>query len=205
MSKKMKRGFQLIIAILLYSFYSNFALGQGLELGPFPWGSSLEALNSSLSENNQMGQVREDTFRLEIEMQHTPTQTVKIRKGSLVALNWSANPSMTGRLYGYTYEGKLFGRVFLFKDQPEIFPETVIGALKKKYPEGRTYRSFTKDRFVPMFEYKSDQLYTFTTERGIFFYDPPVLEKVVKKYQAEHEQEMKRFEDKQQDPLSPKQ
>ncbi|HMK65259.1 MAG TPA: hypothetical protein VK564_05650 [Thermodesulfobacteriota bacterium] len=176
-----------------------WALGQSLDLGPFPWGSSLENLNSDLSEKNQVGQIREDTYRLEIEIQYSPTKSVKIRKGSLVALNWSANPSMSGRLYGYAYEGKLFGRVFYFKDYPEIFPETAIGTLKKKYPEGRIYRSFTRDRFISLFEYKTDQLYAFTTERGIFFYDTGVLEKVAKKYQTEKEEEIKRFEDKQPD------
>ena len=202
-TKTVKWIFRLIFGVLCFSFYSNPALAQGLELGPFPWGSSLGALNSALSEKNQIGQVREDTFRLEIEIQYTPTKVLKIRKGSLVALNWSANPSMAGRLYGYAYEGKLFGRVFFFKDYPEIFPETVISTLKKKYPEGRIYRSFTRDRFISLFEHKTDPLYAFTTERGIFFYDPAVLEKVIKKYQEEYDQEVKRFEDKQPDTKAP--
>jgi hypothetical protein len=201
--KKMKWGFHLILGLFSFLFYSNLASGQGLELGPFPWGSSLDNLNSIMSEKNQIGQVREDTFRLEFEIQYTPTRVIKARKGNLVALIWSANPSMAGRLYGYAYEGKLFGRVFFFKDYPEIFPETVIGSLKKKYPEGRSYRSFAKDRFISLFEYKSDRLCAFTTERGIFFYDPEVLDKVVKKYQAENEQEIKRFEEKQPDIKSP--
>jgi hypothetical protein len=201
--KNMKWGVHLILGIFSFLFYSNLALGQGLEMGPFPWGATLDALNNALSEKNQVGQVREDTFRLEIEIQYTPTKVIKARKGSLVALNWSANPSMAGRLYGYAYEGKLFGRVFFFKDYPEIFPETVIGSLKKKYPEGRIYRSFAKDRFISLFEYKADRFYTFTTERGVFFYDPEVLDKAVKKYQADYEQEMKRFEEKQPDAKAP--
>jgi hypothetical protein len=172
-------------------------MGQGLDLGPFPWGASIEELNGSFNEKNQTGQVREDTYRLEFEFQYGPTKAVKIRKGSLAALVWSSNPSMSGRLYGFTNDGKLFGRVIFFKDHPEIFSETVIGTLKGKFPQGRTYRSFTRDRFISLFEYKSDQLYVFTTERGIFFYEPNVLEKIVKKYQSEYEQEVKRFEEKQ--------
>jgi hypothetical protein len=204
--RERKMKIKMIKSVLFMVFWSFslllnplWALGQSLELGPFPWGSNLENLNSDLSEKNQVGQVREDTYRLEIEIQYSPTKSVKIRKGSLVALNWSANPSMAGRLYGYAYEGKLFGRIFFFKDYPEIFPETAIGTLKKKYPEGRIYRNFTKDRFISLFEYKTDQLYVFTTERGIFFYDTSVLEKVAKKYQTEKEEEIKKFEDKQPD------
>jgi hypothetical protein len=204
--REWKMKIKMIKSVLFMVFWSFslllnplWALGQSLELGPFPWGTNLENLNSDLSEKNQIGQVREDTYRLEIEIQYSPTRSVKIRKGGLVALNWSSNPSMAGRLYGYAYEGKLFGRVFFFKDYPEIFPETAIGTLKKKYPEGRIYRSFTKDRFISLFEYKTDQLYVFTTERGIFFYDTSVLEKVAKKYQTEKEEEIKRFEDKQPD------
>jgi hypothetical protein len=199
----MKWRLQLIICTGCILLYSSITLGQSLEWGPFPWGLGLDALNNAMSEKNQIGQLREDNYRLEIELHYTPTKIIKIRKGSLVAVNWSANPSLSGRLYGYAYEGKLFGRVFFFKDYPEIFPETVIGTLKKKYPEGRTYRSFAKDRFISLFEYKTDQLYAFTTERGIFFYDTAILEKIVIKYQAENEQEVKRFEEKQPDTKAP--
>lgn len=195
--------FTLVLFTASVFFFSPLARSQSIDWGPFQWGVSLDALNSSMNEKNQIGQVREDTFRIEIEIQYTPTKVVKIRKGSLVALNWSANPSMAGRLYGYSYEGKLFGRVFFFKDYPEIFPETVIGTLKKKYPEGRIYRSFVKDRFISLFDYRTDQQYVFTTERGIFFYDPAVLEKLVKKSQAENEEEIKRFEEKQPDIKAP--
>ena len=176
---------------------TGVGLSQGLDWGPFPWGLSLEELNGSFNEKNQIGQVREDKYRVEIELQYTPTKVIKTRKGNLLALIWSSNPSMAGRLYGYCYDGKFFGRVIFFKDHPEIFPETVIGTLKGKYPQGRTYRSFTRDRFISLFEYKSDKLYVFTTERGIFFYEPNVLETIVKKSQSQYEQEMKRFEDKQ--------
>jgi hypothetical protein len=196
-------GLKLVFLTAFVFFFAPLAQGQQIDWGPFQWGATLDQLNSSLSEKNQIGQVREDTFRIEIEIQYTPSRVIKARKGNLVALNWTSNPSMAGRLYGYTYEGKLFGRVLFFKDYPEIFPETVIGTLKKKYPEGRIYRSFVKDRFISLFDYKSDQQYVFTTERGIFFYDPAVLDKIVKKYQAENEEEIKRFEEKQPDIKAP--
>jgi hypothetical protein len=192
---------RLILSVGCFLLFTKVGMGQGLDWGPFPWGASIEELNGSFNEKNQIGQVREDKYRVEIELQFTPAKAVKIRKGSLVALIWTSNPSTAGRLYGYTYDGKFFGRVIYFKDHPEIFPETVIGTLKGKFPQGRTYRSFSQDRFISLFEYKSDQLYVFTTERGIFFYDPNLLEKVVKKSQSEYDLEKKRFEEKQPDVL----
>jgi hypothetical protein len=191
--------FRLTLAAGCLLLLTGVGMSQGLDLGPFPWGFSVDELNRSFNEKNQIGQVREDNYRVEIELQLNPTKALKVRRGSLSALVWSSNPSMAGHLYGYTYDGKFFGRVIFFKDHPEIFPETVIGTLKGKFPQGRTYRSFSRDRFISLFEYKSDQLYVFTTERGIFFYDPIALEKVVKKFQSEYDQEIKRFEEKQPD------
>jgi hypothetical protein len=198
MGHKIKQwGLLLLLAAGYLLTIAGPGMGEGLDFGPFPWGLSLEEINGSFNEKNQIGQVREDKYRTEIELQYAPTKAIKARKGNLSALIWTSNPSMAGRLYGYTYDGKFFGRVIFFKDHPEIFPETVIGTLKGKYPQGRTYRSFTRDHFISLFEYKSEQLYVFNTERGIFFYDPNVLEKVIKKYQSENELEMKKFEEKQ--------
>ena len=52
--------------------------------------------------------------------------------------------------------------------------------LKEKYPQGKILRSFGTTRSSSYFEYKSDQLYVFSAERGVFYYDPNVLEKIVK-------------------------
>ena len=143
---------------------------------------------------NKTGQIKEDKDRSEIEFQYSPTKSLKIRKGKVVALLSLTDSLTSGRLYGYAFEGKIFGKVLLFKDHPEFFPETVMRKLKEQYPQGNINRNFSTPRSNLFFEYKSDQLYIFSTERGIFYYEPTVLEKVLKIEQGQFTQEEKRFE-----------
>ena len=84
--------------------------------------------------------------------------------------------------------------MILFKDHPEFFPETVMRNLKEQYPQGKIIRNFSTPRSIPFFEYKSDQLYVFSTERGVFYYEPFVLEKVVRIEQGQFTQEEKKYE-----------
>ncbi len=171
---------RVIVTMGLFLFLCETGFSQGNHWTLLPWGLNLEELNRTFKEKNQTGQISEDKYRSEIVLQYSPVKSLKARKGKLVALLSSTDPSTPGRLYGYAFEGKIFGRAIFFKDHPEIFPETVIGNLKKQYPQGKIIRNFSTPPSVPSFEYKSDQLYIFSTERGVFYYEPLVLEKVVK-------------------------
>lgn len=161
-----------------------------------PWGLNLEELNQAFKEKYNTGQIKEDKDRSEIEFHFAPAKSFKVRKGKVVAWLSSTDPSRPARLYGYAYEGKIFGRVIFFKDYPEIFPETVAKNLKEKYPQGKVFRNFGATRAIPFFEFKSDQLYVFSTERGVFFYEPHVLETVLRIEQGLFDQEEQRLDQK---------
>ncbi len=179
---------------VFFMFLSGTAFSQSIDWGLPKWGMNLEELNQAFRENNKSGQIKEDKERSEIELQYAPTKSLKIRRGNLTALISAADPSLAGRLYGYSYEGKFFGKVVLFKDHPEFFPETILRTLKEKYPQGKIYRTFGTGQTMPLFEYKSDQLYVFTTNRGVFFYEPNLLGQVIKRDQNQVEQELQRYE-----------
>jgi hypothetical protein len=185
---------RVIVAMGLLLFFYGPELSQGDDWTLFPWGLNLEELNRAFKEEYKTGQIREDKDRSEIEFQYSPTKSLKIRKGKVVALLSLTDSLTSGRLYGYAFEGKIFGRVILFKDHPEFFPETVQRKLKEHYPLGKINRNFSTPRSNPYFEYKSDQLFVFSTERGVFYYEPFVLEKVVKIEQGQFTQEEKKYE-----------
>lgn len=171
-------GVLVIMGLVL--LFSGTGLSQGNDWTLLPWGLNLEELTQAFKEKAKTGQIKEDKDRSEIEFQHEPTKSFKIRKGKVVALLSLTDPSTPGRLYGYAFEGKIFGRVIFFKDHPEFFPETVIRKLKEQYPQGKINRNFNSPRSIPFFEYKSNELYVFSTERGVFYYEPNVLERVVR-------------------------
>ncbi len=171
---------RVIVTMGLFLFLYGTGLSRGNDWTLLPWGLNLEELNRAFKEKYQTGQINEDKYRSEIEFQYSPVKSLKVRKGKLVALLSSADPSTPGRLYGYAFEGKIFGRAILFKDHPELFPETAIRSLKEQYPLGKIIRNFSTPRSIPFFEYKSDQLYIFSTERGVFYYEPNVLERVIR-------------------------
>ena len=192
--KKKPEKIRLIICVGFFIFFSGMGLSRGNDWTPLPWGLNLEELNQAVKEKYKTGQIREDKDRSEIELQYAPARTLKIRKGKVVALLSLTDPSTPGRLYGYAFEGKIFGRAFFFKDYPEFFPETVIRALKEQYPQGKVIRNFSTTRSIPFFEYQSDLLYVFSTERGVFFYEPYILEKVVRIEQGQFALEEQKYE-----------
>jgi hypothetical protein len=186
--------FRFILGIGLFLFFFGIGLSRGDDWIPPPWGLNLEELNQIFKEKNKTGQIKEDKDRPEIEFQYTPVKAIKVKRGRVVALVSSIDPSTPGSLYGYSFKGKIFGRVVVFKDHPEFFPETVARILKERYPQGRVSRTVSTARNFSFFEYKTDQLYVFSTERGVFYYQPDVLEKVVRIEQGQFNQEEERID-----------
>ncbi len=199
--KKRRKIFLPLSVIVFFILLAGTAFSQDIDWTPPPWGLNLEELNKAFKEKNKTGQIREDKDRSEIELQYTPEKSIKFRRGKVTALLVSTDPSTYGRLFGYSFEGKFFGRAIFFKDHPEFFPETVIRILKEKYPQGRVLRSFGTARSSPYFEYKSDQLYVFSSERGVFYYNPYTLEKIVKIERGQTEKEEQKIEKEVKDSL----
>jgi hypothetical protein len=162
---------------------TGLAFGADPAWDPPPWGLNLEQLNQLFRQQYKNGLISEDKGRLEIDLPYSPSKSMKISKGEVVALVSKEDPSQASRLYGYTFEGKVFGKVNFFRDRPEVFPQTVIRGLQKAYPQGRTSPSIGRPGALPYFEYNSDQLYVFTNDRGVYFYDPKILEILAKGYQ----------------------
>jgi hypothetical protein len=194
-NKKLKK-IQIFFGIGFFLFFPQIALSSVIDWIIPPWGLNLEELNQAVKIKPLSGQIDEDKVRSEIELQYFPGKSLKVRKGKVMALIHFSDPSTPGRLYGYTFEGKFFGRVIFFKEYPELFPEMAIRNLKEHYPQGKVIRSFNTAQSNPFFEYKSDKLYIFSTDRGVFFYEPTVLQKVVKAELGQIEQEEKRYEQK---------
>ncbi len=190
-------GIAWFVLCLVFSlFFSGTGLTSGDEWTLLPWGLNLEKLNQAFKEKYKTGEIREDKGRPEFEFYFAPGKSFKIRRGKVVALLSLTDPAKPGQLYGYAYDGKIFGRTILFKDHPELYPETVIRNLKEQYPQGKVILNFSSDRKPPYFEYKSDQIYVLLTERGVYFYEPSVLEKVVKTEQELFDREEKRIDQK---------
>ena len=200
MPKKEKKGHTIsrrigwVCLIGLLILWSARAFGQAYELEPFRWGMNLEELNQALKEKQGSGLIREDKERIQIDLQYSPFKTIRIPRGRLAALVLAADPSKSGRLFGYLYDGKLVGKITLFKDTPEIYPEKTIRQLKEKYPQGRLYRSYGTASSLPLFEYKTEDLVLFSTEKGILFYDPARLETIVKSSQKQIELDDKKYD-----------
>jgi hypothetical protein len=191
----------MLIGFLLIFVEGGFSRDISIDWGLLPWGLDLEGLNKAFKERVTTGQITEDRDRNEIDVQYAPTKSVKVKRGKLVALLGSMDPSRPGRLFGYSYEGKFFGKVFLFKDHPEVFPETAISLLKGEYPKGRIFRNFSQSRNFPSFEFRSETLYVFTTERGVYFYEPDTLSKIVKHQLDLNESDDKKNEERLRDEM----
>jgi hypothetical protein len=193
----------LIFGLGLIFSLCGVGFGQSHDWELLPWKLNLEELNRTFKEKHKDGQIQEDKQRTEIEFQYSPNKSVKASRGELVALVSSTDSANPRLLYGYAYKGKFFGRVILFKDHPEFFPETVNNRLKETFPQGRVYRSYgnildttrSQSRSQSIFEFKSDKMYVFTSEKGIFFYEPNLLEEVAKKLQGEADERVRRYED----------
>ncbi|MEW6187969.1 MAG: hypothetical protein AB1585_19785 [Thermodesulfobacteriota bacterium] len=161
-------------------FLAGAGSGWGEDWSPPSWGLTLQELDLAVKEKNKTFRIEEDKTRAEIELQYTPAKSIKIKRGKVTAWLSSTDPSMPGRLYGYAFEGNFFGRVIFFKDHPELFPETVFRTLKEHYPEGKISRGYSQELSQSFFEYKSGRLYLFSNNRGVYYYDPNILEKVVR-------------------------
>jgi len=161
--------------------------GKAAEVGPFHWGLTVEELNQSLSKEGPVDFIlREDARRLGIELPYTPLKTLKIPRGRLTALiqvKKSAAPESLGRLFGYGYNGRFFGRVELFKQTPWSSLSEITRALKEKFPEGKVIRSFSGPKTFSYFEYRGTDLYVFTNEQGVYYFELRTLDKVLREEQ----------------------
>ena len=161
--------------------------GKAAEVGPFHWGLTVEELNQSLSKEGPVDFIlREDARRLGIELPYTPLKTIKITRGRLMALiqvKKSAAPESLGRLFGYGYNGRFFGRVELFKQTPWSSLSEITRALKEKFPEGKVIRSFSGPKTFSYFEYRGTDLYVFTNEQGVYYFELRTLDKVLREEQ----------------------
>lgn len=202
--KKGVRIIRIIVAVGLFMFLAGVGLSRANDWEPLPWGLNLDELNLAYKIKVKTSEIREDKERSEIELQYSPTRTIKIRRGELVALISSPDSTSAARLFGYSYEGKFFGQAIFFKDHPEFFPETINSTLKKKYPQGKIIRRLGATRMISAFEFKSDNFFVFTAEKGVFFYEPTILERIVKKFQGQLDQEQERVDKEWRDkPVSP--
>jgi hypothetical protein len=174
--------------------------GEDLKLSPPPWGLNLEELNRVYQEQiNPQGELKVDLQRFEIDLQIRPSQSVKIPKGDLVALVETpkgAGPSSLGRLFGYLWQGKFFGRVLLFKDHSPLTSPEAAQRLKTLYPEGKLFRKFTGTAMSNHFELDSERMRIFMNDQGVFYYDPPVPEKVLRETERESQGRGKREEER---------
>jgi hypothetical protein len=169
-------------------------LAGGEDWTPPPWGLKLQGLDLVVKEKNKNLRIEEDKTRAEIELQYAPAKSMKIKRGKVTAWLSSTDSSTPGRLYGYAFEGIFFGRVIFFKDRPDIFPETAPRNLKDRYPQGKIVRTYGSGSSQSFFEYRSDQLYLFSTDRGVYFYEPKTLEKVLQIEMGQIEAEGQRME-----------
>ena len=177
----------LILVGLL--FFSREGFGEDLSFSHLRWGLNLEDLNRLYQEQiNPRKELKPDLERFEIELQVEPRQSVKIPKGDLVALMETpkgSGSSGRGPLFGYLWEGKFFGRVILFKDHaPLTSPEAAL-RLKALYPAGKLFRKFTGTVMSHHFELDSEGMRIFMNDQGVFYYDTPVLKKVLREMERE--------------------
>ena len=188
--------FQIVFLLAGLLLFPGKGFGADLGLSPLPWGVSLEDLNRLYQEQvNPQGELKPDLQRFEIDLQIQPRQSVKIPKGDLVALVETpkgAGPSGLGRLFGYLWEGKFFGRVLLFKDHSPLTSPEAAQRLKTLYPEGKLFRKFTGTTMSHHFELDSDRMLIFMNDQGVFYYDPLVLKKVLRETERENQDRSKR-------------
>ncbi len=187
--------FQMVIVVGLLLFpWRGF--GEDLGLSPLRWGLNLEDLNRLYQEKvNPQKELKLDLQRFEIDLQIQPRQSVKIPKGDLVALVETpkgAGPSSLGRLFGYLWEGKFFGRVLLFKDHSPLTSPEAAQRLKVLYPEGRLFRKFTGTAMSHHFELDSEGMLIFMNDQGVFYYDSLVLKKALRETERESQERSKK-------------
>jgi len=183
----------ILIVILLFPWEGH---GDELRLSPLRWGSNLEELNRVYQEQiNPQGELKLDLQRFEIDLQIQPRQSVKIPKGGLMALMETpkgTGSSGLGRLFGYLWEGKFFGRVLLFKDHSPLTSPEAAQRLKVLYPEGKLFRIFTGTAMSHHFELDSEEMSIFMNDQGVFYFDPPLLKKALRETEREKQDRLRR-------------
>jgi hypothetical protein len=184
--KQIQSGLCLLTFLFLIGcFWTKTGNAAGVE--SFHWGLTVDELNQALSkEGSSDFLIREDNVRLGIEVPYAPTKAIKISRGRLRALfqaKKTTGPESLGQLFGYLYDGKLFGRVELLKETPWTSLQEVIRGLKKKFPDGKVFRSFGGSKEVSYFEYLGDNVYVFTNDQGVYYFEPQTLNKVVREGQ----------------------
>ncbi len=183
----------IVVVLLLFPWEGR---GDELQLSPLRWGLTLEELNRVYREQiNPQGELKIDLQRFEIDLQIQPRQSVKIPKGSLVALtetSKSTGSSGLGRLFGYLWEGIFFGRVLLFKDHPPLTSPEAAQRLKTLYPEGKLFRKFTGTAMSHHFELDTERMLIFMNEQGVFYFDALMLKKVLRETERETQDRMRR-------------
>ncbi len=176
----------IVVGLLLFP---AMGFGEDLGLSPLRWGLNLEDLNRLYQEKvNPRGELKTDLQRFEIDLQIQPRQSVKIPRGDLVALveiPKGAGPSSLGRLFGYLWEGKFFGRVLLFRDYAPLTLPEAAQRLKTLYPEGRLFRQFTGTILSYQYELDSARMRIFLNDQGVFYYDPAMLKIVLRETERE--------------------
>jgi hypothetical protein len=195
MKRIRSRLWLLTFLYLICCLWAKTGKAAGVE--PFNWGLTVEELNKSLSKEASVDFIlREDASRSAIELPYTPLKSLKIPKGRLTALiqvKKSAGPDSMGRLFGYGYDGKIFGRVELFQQTPWASLPEITRGLKEKFPEGKIFRSFGGQKSVSYFEYRGKDLYVFTNEAGVYYFEPLALNMVIREEQKVLDEKESKF------------
>ena len=175
----------LTFLILISCLWTKTGKAAGVE--PFHWGLKLDELSQAFSkEGSSDFLIREDNARLGMEFPYAPLKTLKISQGrlrTLVLVKKTAGPESLGQLFGFLYDGRLFGRVELLKETPWTSLPEVIRGLKNKFPEGKIFRSFGGSKEISYFEYRGDNVYVFTNAQGVYYFEPLTLNKVIREEQ----------------------
>lgn len=171
------KGF--FIGLFLLLFVTDLAA----ESDPYRLGMTLDELNEALSQTGKVDTVlKVDLAGSKTVLPYNPTKALEIPGGlltSIFLMKKSEGRVGIGQLFGYLYEGKLFCRVELFRDNPLFSSQTVVSNLKKKYPEGKIFRIVIGPTPFTYFEYLSNSLYVFSNEQGVYTCEPNVLKRVV--------------------------
>ena len=83
--KSRKRRRKRILPLSVLGFFillAGTAFSQDIDWTPLPWGLNLEELNQAFKEKYKTGQIREDKERSEIELQYSPTKSIKFKRES---------------------------------------------------------------------------------------------------------------------------
>jgi hypothetical protein len=161
--------------------------GEGAGIEPFRWGMTLEELTQIYSKMGSSDSIlREDPSLSVIDLPYSPLKSLKISRGrvkALIEVKKSAGPESIGKLFGYAYEGRFFCRVELFKQTPWSSFSEISRALKEKFPEGKVIRNLSGAKIFSYFEYRGKDLYVFSNEEGVYYFDPETLLAVISEEQ----------------------